>query len=127
MDVEPIQERKMTRQYRTWRESEVARLKAHPEEIQLYLDVAFEEAALDGNWGAFMAAVRTVAEVRGGIGQLADRLGCSRPNLYKTLSSSGNPRLDKLGAILQALDLRLSIQPASTAHILPGTSPPSGP
>lgn len=107
----------MSRRYRTWHETEVEYFREHPEEIQLYLDVAFEEAEKDGNWAAFMASVRTVAEVKGGIGELAGKLECSRTNLYKTLSEEGNPRLSTLASILQALGYRLSVQPAAVEAV----------
>ena len=111
----------MSRRYRTWREAEVERLRDHPEDVPLYLDIAFEEAEKDGNWGAFMAALRTVAEARGGLGDLAEKLECSRPNLYKTLSEEGNPRLDTFGAILHELGLRLSFQPSEHSTITDGS------
>lgn len=100
----------MSKRYRTWREAQVEHFRAHPEEIPLYLDVAFEEADRDGDWGAFMAALRTVAEAQGGLGELSQRLECSRPNLYRVLSEDGNPRLETLGAIFHALGLRLSVK-----------------
>lgn len=100
---------------RTWRESQVEHFRKHPEEIPLYLNVALEEAHADGDRGAFMAALRTIAEAKGGLGELADRLETHRPNLYRTLSEEGNPRLATLASILQELGFRLAVQPTDTA------------
>ena len=96
---------------RTWHEAEIEHFRQHPEEIAGYLDVALEEAGRDGDWGAFLASLRMVAEVNGGLGQLAAELDRSRPSLYRTLSEEGNPRLDTLGAVLHKLGYRLAIQP----------------
>jgi probable addiction module antidote protein len=101
----------MTRHYRTWKETEVEHFRNHPEEIPLYLDIAFEEADRAGDWGAFMGSLRVVAEAQGGLGDLAKRLDCNRAHLYKALSEGGNPRLETLGSILHELGLRLSVQP----------------
>ena len=100
-----------------WSEARVQYLREHMDEIPLYLDMAYEDAAEDGNWGVFMSALRTAVEVNGGVGPLAEKLGCSRPSLYKTLSETGNPRLETLGPILRGLGLRVSfhVQPPESA------------
>lgn len=77
-------------------------------EIAAYL----EEMLADGNARAVPIALRTVAEAVGGMGALAEKTGLSRETLYRTLSASGNPRLDTLALILEAFGLRLSVRPA---------------
>ncbi len=73
---------------------------------------AYIEAMLaDGDARAVPLALRTVAEVLGGMNALAERTGLSRETLYRTLSEKGNPRLDTLAALLAAFGLRLSVQP----------------
>ena len=42
-----------------------------------------------------------------------DKRTQSRETLYRTLSASGNPRLDTLSALLHAMGLRLSAAPTS--------------
>jgi len=55
-----------------------------------------------------------VAEVRGGIGELAKKTNINRQHLYRTLSRRGNPRLDTLKDVLHGLGFRLSIVPLET-------------
>lgn len=57
---------------------------------------------------AFLLALRDVAQARG-ISQLARDTNLQRENLYTMLSARGNPVLSSLTAILDALDLRLSV------------------
>lgn len=68
------------------------------------------EVMHDGDTRALPLALRTVADVLG-MAELARRTGLNRETLYRTLSDKGNPRLDTLGAILDAFGLRLVVQP----------------
>jgi probable addiction module antidote protein len=77
-------------------------------EIAAYI----EEMLADGDARAVPIALRTVTEAVGGMGALAEKTGLSRETLYRTLSASGNPRLDTLALILAAFGLRLSVRPA---------------
>jgi probable addiction module antidote protein len=85
-----------------------------PEEAISYLNTALEEYEKDKDDEAFLLALRTVAEVRGGIGELANKTNLNRQHLYRTLSRRGNPRLDTLEDILHGLGFRLSIVPLET-------------
>jgi probable addiction module antidote protein len=105
----------MTPTYRTWEETQIEHFRKHPEQIPLLLNIGFEQAEKSGEWGAFLHALRTVAEAQGGLGVLAEKLGCSRTTLYRTLSSAGNPRLETLGAILRVFGLRLGVEPLPPA------------
>ena len=78
-------------------------------EIAVYLEGMLE----DGDPRLVPIALRTVAEAVGGMAALATRTGLSRETLYRTLSPKGNPRLDTLGAILDAFGLRLAVAPKS--------------
>jgi len=82
----------------------------NPEEARLYLEVALEEFEHDGDKEAFLLAVRNVTEAQGGIGALAKRTQLNREHLYRVLSRRGNPRLDTIGAILNGLGFRLSVE-----------------
>ena len=66
----------------------------------------------DGNTRAFPLALRTAADVLG-MAELARRTGLNRETLYRTLSKSGNPRLDTLGTILNAFGMRLVVKRAA--------------
>lgn len=76
-----------------------------------YLSIALEEYEKDKDSRAFLTALRDVAEARGGLGQLARKTNLNRENLYKVLSSKGNPRLDTIESLLHGLGYRLDIQP----------------
>ena len=58
---------------------------------------------------AFLIALKDVVDARGGMGELAERVGTKRPSLYKILSNKGNPTLATLQEILKPLGLRVSI------------------
>ena len=73
-----------------------------------YLNAALE----DGDPAVFLLALRNVAEARG-VGKLASRSKLNREHTYRILSNRGNPQLTSLSALLDALDLRLAIQPKS--------------
>jgi probable addiction module antidote protein len=82
-----------------------------PEEATAYLQVALEEYQADHDTTALLIALRTVAEAQGGLSELARRTHLNRQNLYRTLSSNGNPKLNTLGTILNGLGYRLSVEP----------------
>lgn len=63
---------------------------------------------------AILSAIRTVAEARG-FKSFAEAADLNRENLYRVLSEGGNPRLDTFFKILDALELRLSVEPKSKA------------
>jgi probable addiction module antidote protein len=63
--------------------------------------------------GAFLIALRDVAEAHGGMSALAARTRLKRPSLYKALSKNGNPTLATLREILEPLGLRVSVAKAA--------------
>jgi probable addiction module antidote protein len=67
------------------------------------------EALHDGDHRVLPVALRTAADVLGGVGKLAEKTGLSRETLYRTLSERGNPRLDTLAAILEAFGMQLAV------------------
>ena len=95
---------------RNFREYVKEKLK-EPEEAVSYLNTALEEYEKDRDSEAFLLALRTVAEVRGGIAELAKKTNLNRQHLYKTLSNKGNPSLNTLEVVLHGLGFRLSIVP----------------
>lgn len=83
-------------------------LKDDPEFQIGYLKASFED-----NYdlpGAIMRAIRTVAEVRG-ISNLAENAELNRENLYRVLSGNTFPRIDTFFKIINALGLRLTVEP----------------
>ena len=79
-----------------------------------YISVALEEYEKDKDTSAFLTAIRDVAEARGGLTKLARKTHLNRENLYKMLSSIGNPRLDTIGNVLHGLGFRLDVQTLET-------------
>ena len=63
--------------FQTFDEFMKEHLSKNPEELMLYLDVALEEYENDGNTRALMIAIRRVAEVKGGITELAKKTNLS--------------------------------------------------
>lgn len=80
-------------------------------DIAAYLEAMLE----DGDPRVVPAALRTLADVVGGMATLAKRTGLSRETLYRTLSERGNPRLDTLTRILSAFGLRIAVAPVQKA------------
>ena len=82
-------------------------LRDHPDEMEEYISVLFEEAARDGNTGALLASLRTMSKVNG-ITTTAREAGLSRKGLQKALSEKGNPKFESINAIMHALGYSLS-------------------
>ena len=97
------------RKFRTLDELEADYFWKHPDEIDSYVNEIFEEYAVDGNSTALLASLRIIAQVKG-ITALASETGMTRQGIQKALSSKGNPRLDNINSIMQALGYRLAPQ-----------------
>src|SRR5258708_31025252 len=81
----------------------------NPEEAAHYLNACLE----DEDARVFLLALRDVADAHGGIRALSRDTHLNRENLYRMLSKSGNPSLERLDAVLNACGLRLAVQSAS--------------
>jgi probable addiction module antidote protein len=91
-----------------YREALIEALLNNKEEQILYL-----KAPLEDDWdqpSAFLLSLKTIAEARG-FKNFAEEAGLSRENLYRTLSSEGNPKLDTVFKILHALGVKLTVEP----------------
>jgi probable addiction module antidote protein len=78
--------------------------------INSYIKTAFREYEKDGDIKALCLALKTAVKIRLGFTELAKKTGLNRENLYKTLSSKGNPTLHTLHLILSALNFHLKIE-----------------
>ena len=74
--------------------------------------VYLEECLQEGDMELFTAALRHVADARGGVALLSKATRLNREALYRTLSEGGNPRLDTLAKVLAAMGLRIGVAPA---------------
>lgn len=69
-------------------------------------------ACLDEGADAFLLGLHDVADAHGGIRLLAQKTGLNREHLFKMLSKTGNPRLESLRQLVQAIGMKLRLQPA---------------
>jgi probable addiction module antidote protein len=74
------------------------------DDIAYYLEAIFEE----GDPALIAHGLGVVARARG-MAAVAKKAGLGRESLYKALSTGGNPRLDTLLKIVNALGLKLKI------------------
>ena len=77
-----------------------------PVEAAEYLNAALE----DGTQDVFLMALRDVAKAHG-LTRLARETSLNRENMYRILSEEGNPQLSSLKALLDSLELKLSVEP----------------
>ncbi len=97
----------MTRKMRDYQEKLLEDLQ-DPHEAQAYLN----EALVDEDPHVFLLALKNVHEAQGGeMTELAKRTKLSRENLYRILSTRGNPKLSSIIALLNAVGLSLAVQP----------------
>ncbi|WP_174291008.1 addiction module antidote protein [Sphingomonas bacterium] len=88
-----------------------------------YLDGPEDEADLlsdalaDGDHRYIAAALGTVARAHGGIAQLSTATGLTRAALHKALSEKGNPTLETVLKVLEALGLRMHIERRELADV----------
>ena len=74
---------------------------------------AFLEDAMESRNAAVIAgAIGAVAKYKG-MSAIARETGMSRESLYRALSEDGNPQLATVLKVLEAMGLKLSVEPAS--------------
>ncbi len=95
--------------YRTIGEVEEEYLRNHPEELDDYITVLFDEYAESGDTSSLLASLRVVGRVKG-VSHLAEVSGLSRQGVQKALSENGNPQFGSVNAILHAMGYRLTPQ-----------------
>jgi probable addiction module antidote protein len=80
---------------------------------QAYLEVAIDEFRGSGKAEDFLQALRFLAKSKGGIAEVARKTGLNRESLYRTLSRRGNPQFRTVLGVIDALGMRVRIEPAS--------------
>ena len=95
--------------YRTFNQVEESYFRDHPEELDDYINLIFEEYAKDGNTGALLSSLRVLSRVKG-VSKIAEESGLSRKGVQKALSENGNPALSSINAIMHAMGYRLTPQ-----------------
>ena len=99
--------------YRTIGEVEEEYLHNHPEEVDDYIAVLFDEYAESGDTAALMTSLRVVSRVKG-VSRIAEISGLSRKGVQKALSENGNPQFGSVNAIMHAMGYRLTPQKLSS-------------
>ncbi|MFQ5451840.1 MAG: addiction module antidote protein [Nitrospinaceae bacterium] len=97
------------RTYRKFREVEEDYFRNHPDEIDDYLTEIFDDYAQDGNTPALLSSLRVISRVKG-VSEISRETGISRNGIQKALSEDGNPRLENINAIMNAMGYRLALQ-----------------
>jgi probable addiction module antidote protein len=95
---------KKTSAYAPWLASRLR----DPEVAAMYLKASL------GSPEQFLKALRKVAEAHQ-VAKVAEAAGKQRESVYRMLSEEGNPRLDSLWAVLQAVGLQLTVDQASSS------------
>jgi probable addiction module antidote protein len=95
--------------YRTIGEVEEQYLRDHPDEVDDYMTVLFDEYAESGDTAALLSSLRVVSRVKG-VSRIAEISGLSRKGLQKALSENGNPQFGSVNAIMHAMGYRLAPQ-----------------
>ena len=88
-------------------EATIAALKRDPAFAVEYLNAVLA----DGDREELLLSLRRMAEAYGGVAALAEKADLNAKSLYRTLSSTGNPELKSLSALLNAMGMRLAVQP----------------
>jgi probable addiction module antidote protein len=101
------------RNYRTISEVTEEYLRNHPEEIDDYVSILFEEYAQNGDTAALLSSLRVVGRIKG-VSFIAETAGLSRKGVQKALSEDGNPRFESVNAIMHAMGYRLVPQKLPT-------------
>lgn len=113
---------KRTGDYHSW----LLKQLTDPQEAVHYLNAAMEDSQQ-----MFLKALRNIAEAHRMV-KVAEEAGLARESLYRTLSEDGNPRLNTLHAVLEAVGLRITVEPiaqrtslAESCGVLSGQNQPS--
>jgi probable addiction module antidote protein len=97
------------RNYRTLSEITEEYLRNHPEEVDSFVSVLFEEYAQDGDTAALLSSLRIVSRIKG-VSLIAENAGLSRKGVQKALSEDGNPKFESVNAIMHAMGYRFAPQ-----------------
>lgn len=103
------------RKHRTFNALEEGYLRDHPEEVDDYITILFDEYAQSGDTAALLSSLRVVSRVKG-VGRVAEAAGMSRKGVQKALSENGNPEFASVNAIMQAMGYRLAPQKLNGAE-----------
>jgi probable addiction module antidote protein len=92
-------------------EREISELRSDRALSIAYLKAAMLSLGDPEDRAAGLLALRAVVQAHGGLAAVAAEAGISREALYRSLSATGNPTLKTLVAVLNAVGMRLAVEP----------------
>jgi probable addiction module antidote protein len=66
----------------------------------------------DGDQAELLTILRQMTKAFGGVQAVAEKANLNPTQLYRTLSPDGNPALSSFTAIVKAMGMKISLQPA---------------
>lgn len=81
-----------------------------------YLSAVYGECVFDGEFDAFLVAIRDLIQANSSMSKVANSAGIARQSLYQMLSEEGNPRLDNFASLIKAMGLQLRFEPSETSQ-----------
>ena len=84
---------------------------ANSEYAAQYLKAAFDETLADGNKSAFLLALKNVVAATEEIQTVANEANISLQHLSQILSEEGNPTLETLTSVLNAVGITIDFKP----------------
>jgi probable addiction module antidote protein len=84
-------------------------LRDHPDEVDDYITIIFDEYAQGGDIAALLSSLRVVSRIKG-VSLIAETTGLSRKGVQKALSEEGHPKFESVNAILRAMGYKLAPQ-----------------
>ncbi|WP_395405265.1 DNA-binding protein [Pseudoduganella sp. UC29_106] len=97
----------MAKTYRSHDEATIEMFQKDPALAAEYLN----DVLATGDEVDLMMALRYLSNAFGGVQEVARRADANPNTMYRTLSKQGNPSLKTLRAVLNAMGLRLAVQP----------------
>jgi probable addiction module antidote protein len=96
------------------RENLISRLQ-NKAQAAAYLSVFLEGYQEDGDLRLFLSGLKDLTDAMGGVQALAVKTGLNREHLYRVFSDTGNPTIETLYKILNALGFTLKAEPKKAA------------
>ena len=100
--------------YRTIGEIEEEYLRNHPEEIDDYISILFDDYAESGDASALLSSLQVVSQVKG-VTDIEEFCDPSRKATQLALSENRNLKFASVNVILQAMGYRLAAQKMSSS------------
>jgi DNA-binding phage protein len=102
----------MIKKYRTINEIEEEYLRSHPDEIDDYITILFDEYAESGDTSFLLSSLSLVSRVKG-----IEVPALNSKEVIKAFSENSTPELNSINTILQAMGYRLIAQKLPSATI----------